>query len=197
MTLGGSADEQHLRRRDHRPRFLTGRDHRMPSRPSSRPILAAGCDRSGEFPRRLSPGRSRAVQGGALWWRSQGRLTPTSSRCRAGRRGLTRSIGTLQATSRSPRRSARRLVSWRDRGRFLLRRRSGGAAAHDLRNRPQPADASSSTPEAFRGDAGVSRRAGRRSRADRCQGITPDQAALERGSIRPAPFSVISGARIA
>ena len=75
---------EHVGRRDHRPRLLVGRDHRR-HRDDRRHLSRPSAQPAGNIHRRLPPCRSRAVQGGALCWRSQGRLT--RSRCRGRRRG--------------------------------------------------------------------------------------------------------------
>ena len=93
VTLGGSADENTSVGEIIGRGFSFGRDHRRHradrrdlSRPSARPTR--------KIHRRLPPCRSRAVQGGALCWRSQGRLTVSSTSMTASppkRRGSMRS----------------------------------------------------------------------------------------------------------
>ena len=81
VTLGGSGDEHtsigEIIGRGFGPDEITDAietDRRDLSRPAARPRR--------EIPRRLSPGRRRAVQGGALWCRIQGCLTPAPRRSR-------------------------------------------------------------------------------------------------------------------
>ncbi len=105
------------------------------SRRSSRPILRLRTDRSEKFLDAYRRRRRRAVQGGALWWRSQGCLMPSRGNGRAGRDCLEARYGALRA-GEIIERAAEQVICRRNRGGVVLRRRFGGAAAHDRRDRP-------------------------------------------------------------
>ena len=103
VTLGGSGDEHtsigEIIGRGFGPDEITDAietDRRDLSRPAARPRR--------EIPRRLSPCRRSAVQGGALWWRIQSCLTPARSAPRDAdepRSALRRAAGRRRSSSRA------------------------------------------------------------------------------------------------
>ncbi len=161
---------KHLDRRDHRPRLRPGRDHRR-HRDDRRHLSGLRTRPVRKVPRRLSPRRPRSVQGGALCWRSQGRLRAASVRSTPRRPRPPRHHCWRPATASWNRRTSSRCRSAASATRgwpcLLLRRGFGRAAAHDRRGRLEPAGHLPRHRQAFRRDAGLPRRAGRRFRPAR------------------------------